>query len=161
MTGSIALPLHPDVTNLAPLIGRWRGTGRGEYPTIESFEFGEEAVFEHFGKPSLRYMQRTWRVPGKEPLHTENGFLRARPGGTELELVVAMQSGVVELHEGTVVDGHIELATTLVARTASAKAVTEVRRVLDVDGDTLRYQLDMAAVEQPLAAHIEAELHRQ
>ena len=48
---------------LAPvlfLLGRWEGAGVGGYPTIESFQFGQEISFSHNGKPYLIYVSRTW-----------------------------------------------------------------------------------------------------
>jgi THAP4-like, heme-binding beta-barrel domain len=151
--------LHPDVEVLAFLLGTWRGEGRGSYPTIESFEYGEEAAFGHVGKPFLSYTQRTWALGDSRPLHSESGYLRPQPEG-RIELVLAQPSGLVEVDEGVVRGGHVDLTSTLVARTSSAKEVTEVRRVLDVDGDVMRYQLDMAAVSQPRQFHLEAELRR-
>jgi hypothetical protein len=152
-------PLHPDVEVLAFLLGEWRGEGRGEYPTIENFGYREEVVFGHVGKPFVSYTQRTWALDDGRPLHTEAGYLRPQSDGL-LELVVARPSGLAEVDEGIVRDGHLELTSTLIARTPTAKEVTEVRRVLDVDGDVMRYQLEMAAVGQPRQFHLEAELRR-
>jgi hypothetical protein len=152
-------PLHPDVEVLAFLLGEWRGEGRGEYPTIENFGYREEVVFGHVGKPFVAYTQRTWALDDGRPLHTEAGYFRPQPEG-RLELVIARPSGLAELDEGVVRDGHVELTSTLVARTPSAKEVTEVRRTLDVDGDVMRYELEMAAVGQPRQFHLEGELHR-
>jgi hypothetical protein len=154
-----APPLHPDVGVLAFLLGEWRGEGRGGYPTIEDFDYRDEVTFGHVGKPFVSYAQHTWLADGL-PSHTEVGYLRPQPGG-RLELVVAQPGGRVEVDEGVVDRGHVELTSTVVAGTPSAKEVTEVRRVLDVEGDVMRYELEMAAVGQPRRFHLEAELRRR
>lgn len=152
-------PLHPDVEVLAFLLGQWEGEGRGEYPTIEDFGYREEVTFGHVGKPFVSYTQRTWALDDGRPLHSEAGYLRPQPEG-RVELVLAQPSGLVELDEGVVRGGRVELVSTLVGRTPSAKEVTEVHRLLEVDGDVLRYELEMAAVGQPRQFHLGAELHR-
>ena len=45
---------------LAWMVGTWRGTGRGEYPTIQPFTFEQEVVFNHDGRNFLNYYSRTW-----------------------------------------------------------------------------------------------------
>lgn len=152
-------PLHPDVEPLAFLLGEWQGEGRGAYPTIEDFRYREAVTFGHVGKPFVSYTQRTAALDDGRPLHSESGYLRPQPEG-RVELVLAQPSGLVEVDEGVVRGGRVELVSTLVARTPSAKEVTEVRRLLDVDGDVMRYQLEMAAVGQHRQFHLEAELHR-
>lgn len=151
-------PLHPDVEVLAFLLGQWRGEGRGGYATIDDFDYRDEVSFDQIGKPFVSYTQRTWLRDGV-PSHTEVGYLRPQPAG-RLELVVAQPGGRVEVDEGTLRGTHFELRSTLVAGTRTANEVTEVRRVVDVDGDVMRYELEMAAVEQPRQFHLEAELRR-
>lgn len=48
-------PLHKLLKPLEAFIGTWRGKGKGIYPTIKSFSYGEEATFAHWGKPVLSY----------------------------------------------------------------------------------------------------------
>ena len=151
---------------LAPvlfLLGRWEGAGVGGYPTIESFQFGQEISFGHNGKPYLIYVSRTWLldadgVPGR-PLAMESGFWRPQPEG-KIEVVLAHPTGITEIYLGEVTGTKIELATDLVAHTTSAKDVRAGRRLYGLVGADLAYAYDMAAVGQPLQPHLSAQLKR-
>ncbi|MDP7702731.1 peroxynitrite isomerase [Mycobacterium sp. TY815] len=156
--------LHPDLAALAPLLGTWVGRGAGEYPTIEPFEYLEEAVFTHVGKPFLVYGHKTNAVADGRPLHAETGYLRVPQPG-RLELVLAHPSGITEIEVGTYeVTGpviEIELATVDIGLTPTAKEVTALSRSFRIDGDELSYSLRMGAVGQPEQHHLSAVLRRQ
>ena len=149
---------------LAHLEGTWRGTGRGSYPTIEPFTYDETVTFTALpGKPVLAYTQRTTSAGGA-PMHTEVGYLR--PVGTQgVEFVVAQPTGVTETHDGVAgyePDGAwaVTFTSLQVGLTPNAKEVVSVWRALRVRGDTLTYELSMAAVGQPLTPHLWATLQR-
>jgi THAP4-like, heme-binding beta-barrel domain len=156
-------PLHPDLLMLGGLLGMWRGEGFGEYPTIAPFRYSEEVSFGHAGKPFLAYRQATTNLDNGSPAHAEAGYWRAA-GGSRIELVLAHPSGIAELSAGDVeptANGlRVALRSEQVARTASAKPVVRVDRMFELDGDVLRYTLDMAAVGQEHQRHLSAELHR-
>ncbi len=155
----VTIALHPDLEPLAHLVGTWTGSGYGEYPTIEAFDYEETATFSHVGKPCLEYVQSTKRTADGRPLHGETGFWRmARPGWAEV--VIAQATGIAEVAEGTVAGSAIQLRSTVIARTSTAKEVTVVERDFSIDGDALHYSLRMAAVGQALALHLVAVLHR-
>ncbi len=84
----------------------------------------------------------------------------ASSGDGAVELVVAQGSGLVELAEGLLDDHELVLASTGVVGTGTAKRVDATERRYHVEGDTLTYELAMAAVGQPLLPHLKATLHR-
>ena len=197
---------------MAPLLGTWRGGGRGDYPTIEAFEYTEEVTIGHVGKPFLAYTQRTKGADGA-PLHAESGYLRPA-GEAGLELLVVHPSGIGEVLVGEVTATHYGLLVTLragaghpagssgragagaddapatnspahptdtegaagsegfpavgtrvgagghVILAPTAKRVDATERRISVDGDTMRYEVHMAAVGEPMTPHLEATLRR-
>jgi hypothetical protein len=151
--------LHPDLADIAYLLGTWRGEGEGTWRRGSPFTFGEEIEFEHVGEPFLLYRQRSWDLDDGSAIHLERGFLR--PGGRgRVELVLAHPLGVAEVAEGDVGERSLEVATTAVALTSTGSPVTELRRRIAVDGDVLTYELEMATAEVPLVSHIRSRLVR-
>src|ERR1700678_2738771 len=89
-------PEHPAIAPFSFLLGRWVGTGKGDYPTIDPFDFFQEVTFSHIGKPYLIYTSRSWRlatIDGElardedgdlvrlEPLAMAAGLWRTAPRG--------------------------------------------------------------------------------
>ena len=168
-------PEHPAIAPLSFLLGRWKGAGKGDYPTIKPFNFFQEVAFTHIGKPYLIYTSRSWRLAEDEngepqhdenghlvrlePLAVETGFWRPQPEG-KVEVLLAHPTGITEIYLGEVTGTKIEMATDIVARTASAKEVTAGHRLYGLVGADLAYAYDMAAVGQPLQPHLSAQLKR-
>ena len=50
--------LHPDCGPVAWLLGTWRGSGHGDYPTIEPYQFGQE-LFRAANEP-----KSFWTIEG-------------------------------------------------------------------------------------------------
>jgi hypothetical protein len=157
--------LHPSLLPLLPLVGTWRGTGKGGYPTIEDFDYGQQVRFAHDGRPFLSYESRAWLIDpdGKviRPAGREMGFWRAGASPEEFEVLLTHPTGIVEVYTGTV-RGTVqwELSTDVVARTETAKEVTANHRLYGIVEGDLLYAIDMAAVGQPLTPHLSARLTR-
>ena len=154
---------HPAIAPLAFLLGRWEGVGVGGYPTIDSFQFGQELIFSHNGKPFISHVSRSWRMAEDgtigPPLGTESGYWRPQPDG-KLEVTLAHPTGIVEIYLGEISGTKIEMVTDVVARTATAKEVTGGRRIYGLAGPDLGWAYDLAAMGQPLQSHLSAMLQR-
>ncbi len=156
--------LHPDCAPVAWLLGTWAGNGEGDYPTIEPFRFGQEAIFAHDGRPFFHYLSRAWIVDERgakvRDAALESGFLRSKADGT-VELMLSHNTGIVEIYYGHAEGGRMELATDAVVRTATAKEYVAGQRLYGlVDGD-LWFAYDMAAVGQDLQPHLWGRLVRR
>lgn len=159
--------LHPLVQPLTSIVGTWNGLGRGHFPTISDFDYTETISFDAIpGKPFLRYEQKTMGAEDT-PMHTECGFLRPIGDG-RVEFTLAQPTGQTELLEGAVTDGDdgelfIELGTSTVVNSTSAKQVDATSRtyVVDADRTALVTEFGMAAVGQPMQRHLVSELTKQ
>ena len=155
--------LHPDCAPLAWMLGTWRGNGHGDYPTIEKFEFGQELIFTHDGRPFFHYLSRTWIIDGDGKKvrdgALETGFVRCLPEG-KVEVLLAHNTGFAEVWYGEAGDARLEIVTDAIVRTESAKEVVGGKRLYGyVEGDLL-YAYDMAAMGQSLQPPIWARLQR-
>lgn len=172
---------HPAIAPLSFLLGRWKGTGKGDYPTIKSFDFAQEVTFSHIGKPYLIYTSRSWRLATDdrgelvrdehgapvrlEPLAVEAGFWRPQPAG-KVEVLLTHPTGITEIYLGELRSlTSVELATDAVARTETAKPYTAGKRLYGLvpsqtrEGEKdLAYAFDMAAMGHPLTPHLWAVL---
>jgi hypothetical protein len=156
--------LHPDCAPVAWLLGTWRGNGHGYYPTTSAFQFGQECIFTHDGRPFFHYLSRSWIVDDEgnkvRDAAIETGFLRPKSDGS-LEVLLTHHTGFVEIWYGQVEGAKIEITTDAVARTESAKEYAAGHRLYGlVDGDLL-WAFDMAAMGHELQPHLWGRLVRQ
>ncbi|AQP43450.1 FABP family protein [Tessaracoccus flavus] len=154
--------MHVNLLPAAALAGTYVGLGRGEYPTIEGFEYREELTFADVGKPFLQYVQRTWSADGERPMHTESGYLRIGEGG-HIEMTIAQPMGQTESCEGTltVEDGVLTLTLNAkVTNTTTAKVVHATKRTYHLVGDQLATTFDMEAVGEEMGRHLTSTLKR-
>lgn len=147
------------------LEGIWKGEGRGQYPSITSFDYHETLAFTRRDENSLAYEQRTQkRIDGQTEYlvsHWENGFIRLLENGG-LELVDAQSGG-----RGEVLVGVIETQGSLTRiRFASKAIVNDPRmvasaRMFEVEGDSLRYEMEMQTISvERSMSHLKGELRK-
>jgi len=161
--------LHPSLLGLLPYIGKWRGRGRGGYPTLEGdFDYAQEITISHDGRPFLFYESRSWLLDEDSkpirPSGREVGWWRAvtdEAGRTdEVEALMMSPTGIMELYLGRIDGTRVEIVTDFVGRTPTAKEVRAAHRLYGIVEGALLYAHEMAAVSQPMSPHLSARLIR-
>ena len=156
--------LHPNCGPVAWLLGTWRGNGHGDYPTIEGFEFGQELIFTHDGRPFFHYMARAWIVDAEgenvRDAAMESGFLRCpepRQGRAAAGAQHRLRRGLVRRSGGRQARAAHRRRGLHRDRQGSERGGK--RLYGNVEGDLL-YAYDMAAMGQALQPHTWARLKR-
>lgn len=154
---------NQDILHL--LVGDWTGTGRGEFPTIEPFEFLETLRISADHRPFLHYEQKAKRRNAGQidyiPSHWESGFIRLLPDG-QVELINAQASGRLERLTGSLE----QTERGLILRLQSTAFLNDPRmlessRTIIVEGDSLHYTQRMHTTAVPgTAHHVESRLNR-
>lgn len=147
------------------LVGTWTGEGRGQFPTVTSFDYRETLTFTRRDEKILAYEQRTQkRYDGQSEWlvsHWENGFIRMLESG-ELELTSA-QIGRTEVLIGKVESQDNIFRIHFVSKTIAndPRMVSSTRR-FELEGNTLRYEVEMQTtkVEQSMP-HVKIALHKR
>jgi hypothetical protein len=146
------------------LEGTWTGDGRGQFPTVTSFDYRETLVFTRRDEKTLAYEQRTQkRYDGQTEWlesHWENGFIRTLESG-ELELTSA-QIGRTEVLIGSIESVGTLFRIHFVSRTITndPRMVSSARR-FELEGDALRYEMEMHTIAVDRSTkHLEILLQR-
>ncbi|XP_022287823.2 peroxynitrite isomerase THAP4-like [Crassostrea virginica] len=151
-------PLHEAIKPLSWLLGKWTGQGKGIYPTIEDFDYLEELEFSNVGQPMLQFSFYSVNKETKKPLHREVGFLRIKPGTSQVACISSHNNGVSEIAEGTVNGQTIELESRTLGRMSFGKdpQTKKLKRSLTLEGDTLHQVLYMETNTVPMTEHLRA-----
>lgn len=144
--------------------GTWSGEGRGQFPTVTSFDYRETLTFTRRDEKTLAYEQRTQKLYDGQTewleSHWENGFIRILEKG-ELEMVSA-QIGRAEVLVGTVevtVSGfRISFASRSIVN--DPRMVSSVRR-FELEGDAMQYEMEMQTTNVDYStSHLKSNLRR-
>src|SRR5215203_6159336 len=128
------------------LEGTWKGAGRGQFPSVTSFDYRETLTFTRRDAKTLAYEQRTQKLYDGQTewleSHWESGFIRILESD-ELELTSA-QIGRTE-----VLTGHVESTYNLfhirfVSKTiANDPRMITSARTFELEGDMLCCEMEM------------------
>ena len=159
-------PINDALLALLPLVGVWRGTGRGVVASSGTeFSFGQQVTIGHDGRPFLAYDSRSWLLDENDDVirqaWRESGFWRAGAGQDDVELVVASNTGQALVLAGTAGDQQWDLETVSAKHAPTAKDVDGERRLYAVRDDALIYATELAPGGQPFAPHLNARLDRR
>ena len=146
------------------LTGTWTGEGRGEFPGVTSFDFRATFLFTQRDDKSLAYSQQAQkRYEGQTEWlvsHWESGFVRSLENG-ELELISA------QIGRSEILIGSVELLDSIVRIFFVSKTIANdprmisSRRMFELDGDTLRYEMEMHTTKvERLTPHLKISLQR-
>jgi len=152
----------PQVSTL--LEGIWKGEGRGQFPTVTSFDYRETLIFTRRDEKTLAYEQRTqkhydgqteWLVS-----HWENGFIRILENDS-LELTSA-QIGRTEVLVGTIETRDNLIRIHFVSKTiTNDPRMVSSARTFELEGDSLRYEMEMQTTKvNQLTGHLKIALRR-
>ena len=146
------------------LEGTWTGEGRGQFPTVTSFDYRETLTFPHRDEKTLAYEQRTQkRYDGQTEWlesHWENGFIRILENG-ELEMTSA-QIGRTEVLIGSIKSLDAFIRIHFVSKTImnDPRMVSSARR-FELEGDSLRYEMEMQTTKVDQSTpHVKIDLQR-
>lgn len=173
MTFTLPSDLAPEVYPLAWLVGDWSGPGVIDYPDIPRATFRSDVSFTHDGGPYLIY-SATMTLVGDEgdgPVWaSERGYWRvppATPEGLELregqfpvEVMLADASGSIALYVGAVGNGRVDLASDVMARSATAPDVGGATRLYGHVSGELMFALDIAAFGNELQSYASGRMSR-
>lgn len=163
MVFTIPEGLHPELNPLAWLVGTWRGKGRGEYESVPAFEFDQEVVFGHDGRPFLTYFSRSWVIDSNgeiiRPGGSETGFWRVKPGNI-LEVVISHNTGIAEGWLGRFDGPKIQLEMDKNYSAPTAKVVNAGSRLYGLVEGELFFAYDMAAQGYAMQPHLWSTLAR-
>lgn len=155
------------IAELGFIVGKWKGTGLAEYPTIASVDYDEGLVFTRNDKdPVIHYEQRTWiKSSGEDngrPVFWESGFIIDKGEGL-FELVNAQKSGRLEVLRGNAKaagGGGIEIDFSSVLILNDSRMIKSGRRFRFLE-NVIDYELQMSTTENPsYERHLRARLKR-
>jgi len=146
------------IEKLEFLLGKWKGEGHADYPTINSADYTEELTFESCGEENkIEFAQRTLYKNDNRHLHREYGFILEKEKDV-FTFINAQNNGRTE-----VLKGKLEAPFKLVLESThfgNDERPVKTRREYFLENEILKYKLFLQTHNQPFQLHLEAKLNR-
>ncbi|XP_032336675.1 THAP domain-containing protein 4 isoform X1 [Camelus ferus] len=151
--------MNPVVEPLSWMLGTWLSDppGAGTFPTLQPFQYLEEAHISHVGQPMLNFSFSAFHPDTHKPMHRECGFIRLQPDTNKVAFVSAQNTGIVEVEEGEVNGQELCIASHSIARISFAREphVEQITRKFRLNSEgKLEQTVSMATTTQPLTPHL-------
>ncbi|XP_054977706.1 peroxynitrite isomerase THAP4 isoform X1 [Sorex araneus] len=151
--------MNPAVEPLSWMLGTWLSDppGTGTFPTLQPFQYLEEAHISHVGQPMLNFSFNAFHPDTHKPLHRECGFIRLQPNTNKAAFISAQNTGIVEVEEGEVNGQELCIASHSIARVSFAKEphVQQITRRFRLNSEgKLEQTVSMATITQPMTQHL-------
>ncbi|KAM6178501.1 peroxynitrite isomerase THAP4 [Rhynchocyon petersi] len=151
--------MSPAVEPLSWMLGTWLSDppGAGTFPTLQPFQYLEEAYISHVGQPVLNFSFNAFHPDTRKPMHRECGFIRLQPDTNKVAFVSAQNTGIVEVEEGEVNGQELSITSHSIARISFAKEphVEQITRRFRLNSEgKLEQTVSMATRTQPMTQHL-------
>ncbi|CAN5643743.1 hypothetical protein BH10BAC5_BH10BAC5_22500 [soil metagenome] len=134
------------ISDIFFLIGKWKGSGYAQFPTIEPVEYNEEMNFSsNLTDAVLFYEQRSWISSGDNagmPIYWESGFI-IHEGENQFSLSNSQKSGRVEVCRGKISNDQNSWKLTFENEMTSDARLERITREYIFNNDELSYKLNM------------------
>ncbi len=155
------------------LYGEWKGTGSGEFPTMDPFEYDNlirvrflEESFEQ--EPLLHFEEIAWvhEPEGRKFKHWETGFFKS--SDDKIQFYVSHNTGRIEVTYGELIsiDPHgksfeLELTSDFIRNEVGLKATYKSHRKIALEGDIINYSLELTTEDvSNLSLHLTSTLKK-
>lgn len=147
------------------LEGTWKGEGRGQFPSVTSFQFRETLIFTRRDEKTLAYEQRTQKLYDGQTdylqSHWENGFISILENG-DLQMVNIQIGGRNEILVATVESLEDKFRIHFVSKVLNNDArMISSARIFELQGDLLSYEMEMQTTKVDRSTpHLKIALQR-
>lgn len=155
------------------LEGKWKGQGKGGFPTMDPFEYESQMIFRFISdafekEPLIQFEEIAWEHSprGLEFKHWETGFFK--PSNDRIQFYVSHNTGRIEVTFGTFLEidksnefFELRLESEFLRNDEGLATAFKSYRTLTLQNSSLTYELEMSTEQVPeRTSHLAAILKK-